>query len=142
MTSLEEDFMHRAIAEASKCQPENWATPLVGAVAVRGAELLATAYRGERRGEHAEFTLLEGKLAGQELRDVAVYTTLEPCTTRTHPKVPCAERLVERKVARVVLGMLDPDERIRGLGQMQLRKANIATQFFPHDLMNAVEELN
>jgi hypothetical protein len=38
--------------------------------------------------------------------------------------------------------MLDPDERVHGRGQMNLRKAKIATDFFPEDLMAEVEELN
>jgi len=58
-----------------------------------------------------------------------------------HPKVPCAIRLAERKVGRVI-GMLDPDDRISGRGQRALRKAGIATDLFPHDLMGEVEELN
>jgi pyrimidine deaminase RibD-like protein len=116
---------------------------MVGAVVVKDGKVLSVAHRGEiAEGNHAEFVALERKLANVTLTGATVYTTLEPCTTRTHPKVPCAERLVERKVARVVLGMLDPDERIRGLGQMRLRTANIATQFFPTNLMSEVEELN
>jgi Invertebrate-AID/APOBEC-deaminase len=71
-----------------------------------------------------------------------VYTTLEPCTTRNHPKIPCAKRLIERKVGRVVVGMLDPDSRITGRGLQALRDANIAIDFFPSDLMAVVEELN
>ena len=51
-------------------------------------------------------------------------------------------RLAERKVARVFIGMLDPNPDIRGMGQMLLSKADIETQFFPRDLMKEVEELN
>jgi hypothetical protein len=42
----------------------------------------------------------------------------------------------------VVIGVLDPDDRISGRGQRTLRKAGIATELFPHDLMAEVEELN
>jgi hypothetical protein len=50
--------------------------------------------------------------------------------------------LIERRVSRVVIGMLDPDPRITGRGQRKLRSANIVTDFFPSDLMQEVEELN
>jgi len=45
-------------------------------------------------------------------------------------------------VARVVIGILDPDDRIRGKGQRKLSNAGIETALFPHDLAMEVEELN
>lgn len=130
-------------ARKSVTEGDSRSHPLVGAVVVKNGQVLTVAHRGETGpGNHAEFIALEKKLADVSIAGATVYTTLEPCTTRNHPKVPCAERLIARKVARVVIGMLDPDERIRGLGQMRLREANIETQFFPHDLMSEVEELN
>ena len=71
-----------------------------------------------------------------------VYTTLEPCTTRRHPKIPCASRLIDRKVSKVVIGILDPNREISGQGQRALRKARIATVLFDSDLMDEIEELN
>src|SRR5260370_33972380 len=67
---------------------------------------------------------------------------MEPCTAGNHPKVPCAVRLIERRVSRVGIGLLDPDVRITGRGQRELRKAGIATDFFPTALMAEVEDLN
>jgi len=133
-----------AIDEARKSVPENDGRPhpLVGAVVAKNGEVLATAHRSEAEGNHAEYVALEKKLAHVPVAGATVYTTLEPCTTRSHPKIPCADRLVERKVRRVVIGMLDPDPRISGRGQRRLRSANIITDFFPHDLMTEVEELN
>ena len=137
-------FARLAIEEARQSVPEDngKAHPMVGAVVVKNGQVLATAHRGEAEGNHAEYFALEEKLADAAVAGATVYTTLEPCTTRNHPKIPCVERLVERKIGRVVIGMLDPDPRIRGLGQKRLRSANIITDLFPHDLMAEVEELN
>lgn len=115
----------------------------MGVVVAKDGNLLEKGHRGELSGgEHAEYTVIERKLGNQIIAGATVYTTLEPCTTRKHPKIPCAERLVERKVSRVVIGMLDPNPDIRGKGQLRLRDANITTDLFPSDLMAQVEEIN
>lgn len=109
---------------------------------VKDGRVLVTAHRGEFPQCHGEYIALEKKVPDVWLAGSTVYATLEPCTSRNHPKVPCAIRLAERKVARVVIGMLDPDDRMSGRGQRALRKAGIATGLFDHDLMTEIEELN
>ena len=141
---MDEHFARMAIDEARLSVPEQdgRAHPKVGVVIVKDGRVLAKAHRGEFSKEHAEFIALERKLADISIAGATVYATLEPCTTRTHPKIPCAERLVERKVARVFIGMLDPNPDIRGRGQMILSDANIETQLFRQELMSQIIELN
>jgi pyrimidine deaminase RibD-like protein/heat shock protein HspQ len=139
----DDHFARLAVDEARKSAAEDERVhPMVGCVVVKDGRVLATAHRGEIGGNHAEFIALEKKLRDETLTGCTVYTTLEPCTTRSHPKIPCADRLIERKVARVVVGTLDPNPDIRGKGILKLRSANIITELFPHDLMAQIEELN
>ncbi len=144
MNETDREFMRRAIEASRNCPSEaGKPTPLVGAVVVKDAKLLAAAWRGEMDpGDHAEFIALEKKLGSDVLAGATVYTTLEPCTTRNHPKVPCANRLVERKVARVVIGMLDPNPSVCGKGMRLLRDHNVEVEMFPADLAAEVEDLN
>jgi pyrimidine deaminase RibD-like protein len=142
-------FMRAAILEAAKSHGEDNRThPKVGVVVVKDDVIISKGFRGEPikknrgTGRHAEYVAMEEKLSSQSIVGATVYTTLEPCTNRRHPKVPCAERLIERHVERVVIGMLDPNQNICGRGIRRLRDANIATDLFPNDLMAEVEALN
>ena len=136
-------FAQMAVDEARQSTAEDErAHPMVGCVVVKDGKVLATSHRGEMVGRHAEFIALEEKLGDQALTGCTVYTTLEPCTSRNHPKIPCAGRLIERKVARVVIGMHDPNPDICGKGVRKLQAADIEVTLFPHALIKQLEELN
>ena len=137
-------IMRLAVDLAAKCvSEENRVSPKVAAVVVRDGVVLASAYRGElKAGEHAEYTLLERKLQGVDLEGATIYTTLEPCTHRNHPKVSCTDRVIDRKLKRVVIGTLDPNQMIRGLGELRLQDAGIEITRFDPDLVHELRELN
>jgi pyrimidine deaminase RibD-like protein len=137
-------LMELAIEVSRNCVSEpGKISPKVGAVVARDGVVLGTAYRGElKSGEHAEYTLFERKLPKVKLAGATLYTTLEPCTHRNHPKIACCDRVIDRGLKRVVIGTLDPNPRIRGLGELRMQDAAIEIMRFDPDLVPHIRELN
>jgi ATP-dependent DNA helicase RecG len=139
-------FMEAAVDEMrlSRAEHADKHDPLVGAVLVdaRGREL-GRAHRGNfSAGDHAEFTLLEKVLTRTDARGFTLYTTLEPCTSRKQPKRPCAHRVVEKGIARVFIGMPDPNPDIHGKGVEYLRHNGVVVEFFDRDLAEQIRHEN
>lgn len=140
----EREFMLRAIELSRNCKDEsNRPSPKVGAVLVKEGKIIGEAYRGELGpGDHAEYTLLQKKLSTETVTGSTLYVTLEPCTKRSPNKTPCAERIIERKIKKVVFGCIDRNPNIRGEGEVQLMDAGIEIGKFDSDLLPIIEELN
>jgi diaminohydroxyphosphoribosylaminopyrimidine deaminase / 5-amino-6-(5-phosphoribosylamino)uracil reductase len=93
--------------------------PWVGAVVEPGGASGATQPPG---GPHAEVVAL--RRAGAAASGATLYVTLEPCA-HTGRTPPCVDAIVDAGVARVVVGVEDPDERVRGAGIRALRAAGV-----------------
>ena len=116
---IDEYFMRRALSLALRGMGRTSPNPLVGCVVVREGRVLAEGFHSRCGEDHAERAALKktADAAGADL-----YVNLEPCSHfgRTPP---CAPLIAERGVSRVVVGMTDPDERVRGRGLDMLRAA-------------------
>ncbi|MGH7179341.1 MAG: bifunctional diaminohydroxyphosphoribosylaminopyrimidine deaminase/5-amino-6-(5-phosphoribosylamino)uracil reductase RibD, partial [Tepidisphaeraceae bacterium] len=58
-------------------------------------------------------------------RGATAYVTLEPCCHTDKKTPPCAPRLIEAGIARVVFGCLDPTQQVDGKGVAMLRRGGI-----------------
>ena len=75
--------------------------------------------------DHAEIVAMaRARTAGVDLARVTLYSTLEPCAF--HGRTPaCARAIIDAGVRRVVVGILDPNPRVDGVGLQMLRDAGV-----------------
>jgi diaminohydroxyphosphoribosylaminopyrimidine deaminase/5-amino-6-(5-phosphoribosylamino)uracil reductase len=115
----DELHMRRAIALAATVRRITSPNPWVGSVIEPGGFEGATAPPG---GPHAEVAAL--RAAGDDARGATLYATLEPCAHHGRTP-PCVDAIVDAGITRVVVGIEDPDERVRGAGVRALRAAGV-----------------
>lgn len=122
---IDERFIQIAIDRAWSAAGKTDPNPLVGALVVRGGEIVGVGIH-EKAGEaHAEVMALAE--AGSLAEGATLYVTLEPCAH--HGKTPpCVDRIIECKIGRVVTATRDPFDRVDGQGIAKLRGAGIEVE--------------
>ncbi len=113
--------------------------PLVGAVLVREDEVVGQAFHRAAGEPHAEVLALQQ--AGDRARGSTLYINLEPCCHQGRTP-PCVPELLAAGVERVVVGLRDPDPRVRGGGVEALRQAGVVVQSGPGEWVQRCLELN
>ena len=95
---------------------------MVGAIVVKGGQVVGKGYHRKAGSPHAEIHALEN--AGDQAKDATLYVTLEPCNHQGRTP-PCTEAIVGSGVRRVVVGCGDPNPRVAGGGANYLRSKGI-----------------
>jgi diaminohydroxyphosphoribosylaminopyrimidine deaminase / 5-amino-6-(5-phosphoribosylamino)uracil reductase len=116
--------MRAAIAAAATVRTSTAPNPWVGAVvASADGSIVATGATQPPGGAHAERIALAA--AGHAAaRGATLVTTLEPCGHHGRTP-PCVDGIVAAGIARVVVGIEDPDPLVAGQGVAALRAAGI-----------------
>jgi diaminohydroxyphosphoribosylaminopyrimidine deaminase / 5-amino-6-(5-phosphoribosylamino)uracil reductase len=121
-TNGDRQMMQRCLELARQGIGKTSPNPMVGAVVVRDGAIVSEGYHPQAGQPHAEvFALRE---AGELAQGATVYVSLEPCNHYGRTP-PCTEALIAADVAKVVVGMVDPDPRVSGTGIERLRNAGI-----------------
>ncbi|MEH2205776.1 MAG: bifunctional diaminohydroxyphosphoribosylaminopyrimidine deaminase/5-amino-6-(5-phosphoribosylamino)uracil reductase RibD [Nostoc sp.] len=121
-TDFDSRMMLRCLELARRALGRTSPNPLVGAVIVKDGEIVGVGFHPRAGEPHAEvFALRE---AGDRSRGATIYVSLEPCNHYGRTP-PCSEGLIQAGVAKVVVGMVDPNPLVAGGGIARLRAAGI-----------------
>ena len=121
----DEIFMREALRIAKNAEGRTSPNPLVGAVVVRDGRIIAEGWHRQAGTPHAEVHALN--MAGELAKNSTLYVTLEPCSHfgRTPP---CANKIVESGIKKVVVAMKDPNPKVAGRGIEILKSAGIEVE--------------
>jgi diaminohydroxyphosphoribosylaminopyrimidine deaminase/5-amino-6-(5-phosphoribosylamino)uracil reductase len=114
--------MRRAVELGESVRGTTSPNPWVGCVVQTSDGVTFEGATQPPGGPHAEAVAL--RAAGDRARGATMWVTLEPCAHHGRTP-PCAEAIVAAGVARVVVGMLDPDANVAGRGIERLRAADV-----------------
>lgn len=111
-------WMARALALARKGAGRVSPNPMVGCVIVKDGQVIGEGWHQKCGSLHAERNAFAA--CTQDPAGATLYVTLEPCCHwgRTPP---CTDAILEHKIARVVVGCLDPNPLVAGKGVELLR---------------------
>jgi diaminohydroxyphosphoribosylaminopyrimidine deaminase / 5-amino-6-(5-phosphoribosylamino)uracil reductase len=133
----DEMWMERALNLAHKGKGSVSPNPMVGACVVRNRKLIAEGYHQKFGGPHAEIEAFK-RAKGNATRGATLYVTLEPCSTFGKTP-PCVEAIVQAKISRVVMGVLDPNPDHSGRAVGILKKHGIRVT--PHVLEGSAAKM-
>ncbi|MGY3570511.1 bifunctional diaminohydroxyphosphoribosylaminopyrimidine deaminase/5-amino-6-(5-phosphoribosylamino)uracil reductase RibD [Vibrio paucivorans] len=122
---FDHQMMARALELAKRGIYTTAPNPNVGCVIVQNGEIVGEGFHHKAGEPHAEVHAM--RMAGSRTQGATAYVTLEPCSHYGRTP-PCAEGLINAKVAKVVCAMEDPNPKVAGRGIKMLQQAGIEVE--------------
>ena len=140
----EEDlhYLRQAIALSRRCTP--CATSYrVGAVIVTRSGDRFTGYTHETSPTHhaEQEAILKATAAGADLHGASIYSSMEPCSTRSSEPESCSELILRHGFSRTVFALYEPSCFVCCEGAVRLRKGGVEVRVYPQ-LAGEVRAIN
>ena len=134
----DEYYMKIALKLAQKGLGYVSPNPLVGAVIVKEDRIIGRGYHQLYGENHAEINAL--KNASEDVAGSTLYVTLEPCC-HDGKTPPCMDSIIKHKIARVVIGTIDPNPLVscRGINHLQSSEIEVKTGVLERECRNLNE---
>ena len=103
---------------------------MVGCVIVFNDKIIGEGYTSPFGGAHAEVNAINSVENKEDLKSATLYVTLEPCN-HYGKTPPCCDLIIKYKIPKIVIGCLDPNEKVNGKGIAKLKASGceVITEF-------------
>jgi diaminohydroxyphosphoribosylaminopyrimidine deaminase/5-amino-6-(5-phosphoribosylamino)uracil reductase len=127
-----EHYMQRCLQLAANGLGTTYPNPLVGSVIVdQNDRIIGEGWHYKSGLPHAEVNAIHNAesngFSSNDFKTCTLYVNLEPCSHKGKTP-PCASLIIEKGFQKVVIGTLDPHEKVAGKGCKMLAVAGISIQ--------------
>ncbi|MCW4468439.1 bifunctional diaminohydroxyphosphoribosylaminopyrimidine deaminase/5-amino-6-(5-phosphoribosylamino)uracil reductase RibD [Flavobacterium sp. MFBS3-15] len=119
-----EIYMQRCLELAQNGLRAAMPNPSVGAVLVHEGRVIGEGHTSPYGGPHGEVNCINSVAEADRhlIPEATLYVSLEPCSH--HGKTPpCCDLIIRRQIQNIIVGTVDPNEKVAGNGIKKLREA-------------------
>jgi diaminohydroxyphosphoribosylaminopyrimidine deaminase/5-amino-6-(5-phosphoribosylamino)uracil reductase len=121
---IHEKYLKRCIELAKNGLGTTYPNPLVGSVIVYNDQIIGEGWHKKAGEPHAEVNAINSVRDKSLLSKATIYVSLEPCS-HFGKTPPCSDLISANKIPNVVIGTVDPNEKVAGKGIQKLLVAGI-----------------
>lgn len=119
-----EIYIQRCLELAQNGLGSTYPNPMVGSVIVHRGKIIGEGWHQKAGEPHAEVNAINSVKNKSLLTKSTIYVSLEPCS-HFGKTPPCSDLIIQHKIPTVIIGTVDPNDKVAGKGIEKLQKAGI-----------------
>ncbi|UPZ15750.1 bifunctional diaminohydroxyphosphoribosylaminopyrimidine deaminase/5-amino-6-(5-phosphoribosylamino)uracil reductase RibD [Flavobacterium humidisoli] len=120
--NIHEKHIKRCIELAQNGLGTTYPNPMVGSVIVYEDKIIGEGWHKKAGEPHAEVNAVKSVKDKSLLKKATIYVSLEPCS-HFGKTPPCCDLIIANEIPNVVVGTIDPNEKVAGRGILKLIEA-------------------
>ncbi|MDN3674270.1 bifunctional diaminohydroxyphosphoribosylaminopyrimidine deaminase/5-amino-6-(5-phosphoribosylamino)uracil reductase RibD [Flavobacterium branchiarum] len=120
--NIHEKYINRCIQLAKNGLGTTYPNPMVGSVIVYNDTIIGEGWHKKAGEPHAEVNAINSVKDKSLLKKATIYVSLEPCS-HFGKTPPCCDLIITHDIPNVVVGTVDPNEKVAGKGIKKLLEA-------------------